>query len=124
MDKTIIGFGIAIIFFLSVSIICAIRLIVINCKIKELTWIQILLDQAKRTLDNSDLILKANDKIINFKKNNMNLDLSLLDDAFELNLKVVDSVNCNVKNLHKFIHEYQEGEKLWMSKNIIIIWNY
>lgn len=111
MDKITVGFGIAIIFFLSVYIICTIRLIVINCKIKELTWIQILLDQAKRALDNSDLILEANDKIINFKKNNINLDLSLLDDAFELNLKAVDSVNCNVKNLHKFIHEYQEGEQ-------------
>lgn len=111
MDKGTIILGIAIIFFLSVAIICAIQIIKIDYKIKELQWIEILLDQAKFTLDNSDFIFKANDKIMSFKQNHMDLDLSLLDDAVEANFKAIDSVNCNVKNLHKFIHEYQEGEE-------------
>lgn len=110
MDKTTIILGIAIIFFTLVEIICAIRINKINYKIKELEWIQILLDQASLTLDNSNLIFKATDKIIDFKQNNINLDLSLLDDAVELNFKFIDFVNNNTKNLHRFINECEIGE--------------
>lgn len=110
MDKMTIVFGVGIIFFALASIICGIRLIKINYKIKELALIDLLLDQTGLALYNADLIIDVNEKIILFERNHMDLDLSSLIDAVELNFKVIDSIQSNVRDLDKIIDKYQKGE--------------
>lgn len=110
MDKMTSVFGVGIIFFALAAIICGIRLIKINYKIKELELIGLLIDQTGLALNNADLMIDINEKIIHFERNNMDLDLSSLIDAVELNFKVIDSTQSNVRDLHKIIDEYQKGE--------------
>jgi len=112
MDKMTIVFGIAIIFFTLVAIICEIQVIKINYKLKESKLMQLLISQTRFALNNAGLMIDANEKIIHFKlkQNDMDLDLSPLDDAVELNFKVIDSIHSNVSDLHKFINAYQKEE--------------
>ena len=112
MSKMTIVFGIASIFFILVAIICKIQVIKIDYELKESRLMQLLIGQARFALNNAGLMIDANEKIIQFKlkQNNMDLDLSSLDDAVELNFKAIDSIHSNISDLHKFINAHQKEE--------------
>lgn len=109
MNKETIIVGVSVIFFALVVIIRTIYLVKENRKLKEPT--QTLLDISKLVVTSTKQINEANKKILRFELDHLDLDLSLLKDAFELNSEAIVSSGTVARILLDTIDERQNGKK-------------
>lgn len=113
MNKETIVMGVSVIFLALIVIIRTIYLVKENRKLQESTRtsIRTLLDLSELVVASAGSINEANKKIFAFELDHLDLDLSLLKDAFELNSEAIVSSGTVAGILLDTIDERQNGKK-------------
>lgn len=113
MNKETIVMGVSVIFLALIVIIRTIYLIKRDRELQESTLLsmQTLLDLSQLVVTSAGSINEANKKILNFELDNLDLDLSLLQDAFKLNSEAIIFSGEVARILLDIIDERQNGKK-------------